>query len=212
MCGRYGITVSAADIREAFDVDVPGEYRERFNAAPQQELPVILDAEDDHVTMARWGLLPSWKDEPDEGFINARSETVQDKPSFKKAYTSQRCAVPATGFYEWNDGTPYWFHPEGTAVFAFAGLWNIWGDNDTSIRSYTIMTQDANDDVSPVHDRMPVLLRSEDTRNWLQGGEIDHFTDTDITLRSHAVGTAVNDPVNDYPGLIDPVTDLDDFT
>lgn len=214
MCGRYGLTISADDVQVAFDLrNVTDEYEKRYNAAPDQRLPVILDAGEDELTMARWGLVPSWQDEPGSGYVNARSETVHEKDAFRDSYSSRRCLVPASGFFEWTDtGVPYYFSSE--EVFAFAGLWDIWADNEQSLRTFTILTTDADDTVGVVHDRMPLVLPVETARDWLDTGTtVDDVeaAGSSCELESRAVSRAVNDTGNDDPGVIEPVTDLHSF-
>ncbi len=173
MCGRYTLTVPVDRLAAEFDLDeVRGEPTANFNVAPTQEVAAIL-AENGgrRLEMLRWGLVPSWADDPGIGarMINARSETAPEKPSFRGAFRRRRCLIPADGFYEWKreEGgkQPYYIHMNDGRPFAFAGLWESW--NDGEIRSCTILTTSANELVGEVHERMPVILPAEERDAWL---------------------------------------------
>ncbi|WP_323674562.1 SOS response-associated peptidase [Halorubellus sp. PRR65] len=258
MCGRYTLTVDAGDLAERFGVDVPERYEPRYNAAPRQSLPVIrtsVDVDDEHaqtgsstssvatdaptspardreLAFHEWGLVPSWVDEPDDANhpINARSETVREKRSFREAFARRRCLVPADGFYEWTDRgggkQPYRVTLDDESVFAMAGLHEVWegevaqsslaafgadGDDDDRrrrVESFTVLTTDPNDAVADLHHRMAVVLHPDDEATWLHGDPDDAaalLEPYDGTMRSYPVSTAVNDPANESPGLLDAV-------
>ena len=144
-------------------------FAPRYDAAPTQSLPVILDEDPHHIAMLRWGLIPSWAKSPDVGYkmINARAETLAEKPSFRSAFKSRRCLVLADGFYEWPktgaEKTPLRITLASGLPFAFAGLWDCWqSPADESVRTFTIITTTPNELMSRFHHRMPVILRPED--------------------------------------------------
>ena len=217
MCGRY--TLRAIDrIRiklagaEQLELDDLDDIAPRFNIAPGQEVLAILDLEHQiTVKLLLWGLIPSWSNEP-KGFINARGETLQEKPSFSESFQRRRCLIPADGFYEWKRTgrarQAFFFQMKNEAPFAFAGLWDEWRKDGVSIKSCAIVTTGANELLGPVHDRMPVILPEESWRFWL-----DPRTPAAELLRmlvpfpahamkSHPVSSNVNSPTIDNDDLI----------
>lgn len=173
MCGRYTLTSPIDRLIDEFGLaGADGDLHPNFNVAPTQEVAAVV-AENGvrRLEMLRWGLVPSWADDPGIGarMINARSETAPEKPSFRGAFRRRRCLIPADGFYEWKreEGgkQPFYIHMGDGRPFAFAGLWESW--NDGEIRSCTILTTSANDLVGPVHERMPVILPAGDRDAWL---------------------------------------------
>lgn len=228
MCGRYSLFVPPDDLEGRFGVTFEHEYEPRYNAAPGQHLPVIRDDSPSALTLSRWGLVPSWADEANTNLINARAETVSEKPAFRDAYRKRRCLVPADGFYEWtetgNGKQPYRITQTDGTPFAMAGLWETWtpeqtqtelGDftdaNDGSARSeelvtFTILTREPNDTVSEYHDRMAVILDRDEESSWLDGAPVEDLEPTpEDTLCAYPVSTAVNSPSNDSPTLVDEV-------
>ncbi len=175
MCGRFQISKFEDDIQIRFHVDVEKEWlRQIFNAAPMMHLPVITGEEPGKLRFFRWGLVPFWAKDPGIGnkLINARAETIIEKPSFRSAFRSKRCLVPANGFYEWKREAgkklPYRFYLENEELFAFAGLWDCWKDQEGKLlHTFTIITTTPNELMKPVHDRMPVILEPEVEAYWL---------------------------------------------
>src|ERR671916_3384872 len=163
MCGRYTLSTPAGRLAEEFRLDDAVEIPPSYNVAPTQQVATVLEEEGRHLEMLRWGLVPSWADDPGIGarMINARSETAAEKPSFRSAFRERRCLIPADGFYEWKreNGAkqPYYFHMQEGRPFAFAGLWESW-NREGEIRSCAILTTQANDVVGEIHERMPVIL------------------------------------------------------
>ena len=234
MCGRYSLFAPAAEIASRFDARFTFEFEERYNAAPGQSLPVITDADPDSIQRMEWGLIPSWADSrTDHGYINARAETLAEKRSFVDAYESRRCLVPADGFYEWveEDGgkQPYRVALPDDGLFAMAGLYERWeppqrqtglgefgttggtgdeGGQDEVIETFTIVTTEPNDTIADLHHRMAVILDADEESQWLTGdretaaGLLDPYDDA---MRTYPVSTAVNDPSNDSPGIIEKV-------
>jgi putative SOS response-associated peptidase YedK len=218
MCGRYTLAANADELVEAFDVPPPTfELRPRYNVAPTQVVPVV--AEDRHgrrMGRLTWGLVPAWADEPGPGIINARAESVAEKPSFREAFERRRCLVPADGFYEWKkEGgakVPYWIHSADGGILSFAGIWERWSRPGAEPRhTFAILTTDASEDVAWIHDRMPVVVAPADRRRWLARSSDPRALLGLLqpapagTLVSHAVSTRVNRPSEDDAALIEPV-------
>lgn len=173
-----------------------------------------------NLRLMRWGLVPAWAKEASIGhrMINARAETVAEKPSFRRAFESRRCLAPADGFYEWRklEGSrakiPMRFVLKSREPFAFAGLWDIWRKPDSGeLRSFTIITTAANELLRPIHDRMPVILRPEDEEKWLDPGlsdpnRLSSFLKTYPAeeMEAYEVSTRVNSPKNDDPACLTP--------
>lgn len=221
MCGRFTLTQSAEAIAAAFDLDEMPAFVPGYNIAPSQPVPVIrADASQHrHFDYLYWGLIPSWAKDPAIGsrLINARSETVTEKPSFRTAFKRRRCLIAADGFYEWqrSEGKrqPFYFHLNDRRVFGFAGLWEHWqSPSGDELQTCTILTTAANQEMQPIHDRMPVILHPEDYALWLNPGvqsgdrlfsllrpydegELDYYP----------VSTQVNSPRNDSPACIAPL-------
>jgi len=220
MCGRYRLARKKEILAEYFDAGDDVDWAPRYNVAPSQDVPVIRqDATKPirSVSLMRWGLIPWWAKDAKAGFkmINARAESVAEKPAFREPLQSRRCLIPADGFFEWakegNAKSPYCFARADDAVFAFAGLWDRWKSPDGALlHSCSIITTTANALVSGTHDRMPVILERENYDLWLDPG----FTKTDPVLdflkplrpeamRSWRVSTRVNSVLNDDAACIE---------
>jgi putative SOS response-associated peptidase YedK len=222
MCGRYTLTAPGEVIADVFGLEAAPELAPRYNIAPGQDAPVVRPAAGHRrLDAMRWGLVPSWASDPAVGnkSINARAESLAEKPSFRDSFAARRCLVPADGFYEWRaEGTrrktPYHLRPATGQVIAFAGLWDFWrsAPDATPLWTYTIVTTDASEDLRDLHDRMPVVLRPADWTRWLDGAT--PVADLRALLRPAATGffgpRAVSDRVgsvaNDDPSLLDPAT------
>lgn len=218
MCGRYSISADPEKLAERFNVAVPEEVAQpHYNAAPTQELPVLIDDGKRHIELLRWGLIPRWAKDASIGnkMINARAESVAEKPGFRDAFERRRCLVLADGFFEWQKAAggkqPIRFTLESGEPFALAGLWERWKRPDgEELRTFTIITTTANELVRPTHDRMPVMLLPETEQLWLDqqaGPEVwrDLLRPYPADLMtSYAVSKAVNSPSNDSPEIIVP--------
>lgn len=218
MCGRYTITIDADSVREDLGiVQMPADFTPRFNVAPTQPIAVVADADTRAAEWMRWGLIPSWAKDPSIGskLINARAETVNEKPSFRAAFAKRRCLILADGFYEWQKGAgamgrsqPYYFRREDGKPFAFAGLWEFWKSPEGEpIRSATIITTAANDLVRPVHERMPVMLSGDSLWAWLEGASESELLALlkpypPEQMMRFPVSPMVNRPEYDRPDLI----------
>jgi putative SOS response-associated peptidase YedK len=225
MCGRYTLTVPLSNLVDAFDVPPPDfDYLPRYNIAPTQEAPVIAQGEKGRrMGLLRWGLVPSWAKDPRMGsrLINARSETVARKPSFRSAFRSRRCLIPADGFYEWKregEGTggrqgkvPFWIHLDTGEPITFAGLWERWvSEGSTPLFTFTILTTEAAPGIAHIHPRMPVILEAEEREIWLDPERETEDLERVLrpfrspVLQAHPVSTLVNSPRNDTPACIEP--------
>lgn len=222
MCGRFTLTVDAHQIREAFPwISVEEDIQPRYNIAPSQPLAVVPNDGKYRLDYFVWGLIPSWAKDPAIGnrMINARGETVDQKPSFRAAFRRRRCLIMADGFYEWKKApgqrskTPTYIKMKDGKPFAFAGLWENWQAPDGSnILSCTIITTEPNDLIKDIHNRMPVILPENAYANWLQPGESEAeqlkpllipFASDKLT--AFPVSTLVNNPANESPSCILPV-------
>ena len=176
MCGRYTITTPVDALRRLFQFKNLPNLEPRWNVAPTQAAPVVRETPAGReLRMLRWGLIPAWAKDASIGArcINARADTVTEKPAFRSAFRMRRCLVPADGFFEWraenNANQPYRIVLHGGATVAFAGLWEQWKAPSETIESFTIVTTVANDALRPLHHRMPAILAPEDYAPWLGG-------------------------------------------
>jgi putative SOS response-associated peptidase YedK len=222
MCGRFTLTVNPAELKDTFsDYNFPAMFAPRFNIAPTQ--PVLAIPNDDKFTadFFIWGLIPMWAKDPEIGnrLINARGETLAEKPSFRGSYRHKRCLILADGFYEWKafggrkTKTPYYIHMQDRKPFAMAGLWDHWESPDgSSIKSCTIITTTPNELMGAIHDRMPVILHSRDYAKWLDPSPqtpeslqplIKPFPADAMT--AYPVSTLVNKATSDVPEMVVPV-------
>lgn len=226
MCGRYSVAPepNARAIAEVFDATVFETVPVRYNIAPSQTAPVVrLSVEGEReLVMLRWGLVPSWAKDLKVGFsnINARSETIATKASFKDAFAKRRCLVPATGFYEWRTEVrerdlfgeptstvkqPYNIVPTAGALFAMAGIWERWHD----IETFCVITTEATPSLEAIHERMPVILPSESWTPWLDPDapteRLERLLRPYAAMRYYPVSSAVGSPRNDDPSLIAPL-------
>jgi putative SOS response-associated peptidase YedK len=212
MCGRFTLRnldrIKVARI-DWYDLH---NFVPRYNVAPTQPvLTVVQHASTREARFDQWGLIPSWSKEP-KGFINARVETIDEKPSFKESFEKRRCLILADGFYEWERNgkisQPYYFQMKDQAPFAFAGIWDRWQFENHSITSCAIVTTTANELLAEIHTRMPVILRNESYDLWLN--EDSRSADLKDLLvpfpsgemMSHAVSYEVNDAKIDHDGLL----------
>jgi putative SOS response-associated peptidase YedK len=256
MCGRYDLNAIAVELAARFGATLRGVsgdggkggespgatsylnlgWRPRYNIAPGQHNPVVVRDASGHnqLELMQWGLVPAWSREPKVAYstINARAETVASKPAFRKPLATQRCLIPATGYFEWaqtsqgkqpyriglrSDGAQGTKAPEGLdEIFAFAGLYDIWeGPGGRELQSYAIVTTRANDALSAIHSRMPVILPSGVEGEWLDGDYEDIEKLLSLLqpypgegMTAYPVSRLVNSPMNDRPELIEPLTRL----
>ena len=221
MCGRYFIVMTPATMRERFGYPEMPNFPPRYNVAPTQPIPLmrIWEGKKQFVLM-RWGLLPSWVKDPKTFtlLINARGDTVNEKPAFKNAMKRRRCLIPADGFYEWKrDGTtkrPYLIRMKGSQPFAFAGLWETWvGPNGEELDTAAMITTDANAVLAPIHHRMPVILPPDKFEMWLDCANVSPAAAAALLVPAPAaameafeISPAVNRVANDGPEIQQPYT------
>ena len=221
MCGRFSNDAKPEQIEKEFKIGKlnPKLFTPRYNIAPTQMIPVVLEQSGERVIESlRWGLIPSWSKDESIGskMINARAETLAEKPSFRDAFKKHRCIIPASGFYEWQKQSkgakqPFYFRMKDKDVFGFAGLYEQWLDKETGeqIETFTIITTEANKVLEPIHERMPVILKSKDYDQWLDAKEKDTSELQKLLapypseeMKSYAVSKSVNSPSKDSPELI----------
>ena len=236
MCGRYVSVSSPSLLAERLHVDeVRAEDTEpNYNVTPRTEVPIVAETKD-HVRVldrVRWGLVPSWAKDLSMGdrLINARSEGIETKPAYRRAFEKRRCLIPADGFYEWRalpgptkkkQKQPYFIARADREPMAFAGLYEVWRDRSDPdaewIRSCAIVTTDANEKLAPIHDRMPVVLPETAWGEWLDPDNHDTAKLTRLLVPApsddflcYAVSKLVNKPENQGSELLDPVAEIDD--
>ncbi|HSG31292.1 MAG TPA: SOS response-associated peptidase [Thermodesulfobacteriota bacterium] len=221
MCGRFTLFDNAEKIEDEFEVEIqPDLCAKSYNIAPSQDCLVILTDEDRRVcTQMRWGLVPFWAKDSKIGYkmINARAETVDEKPSYKKPLKDRRCLVITNGFYEWKkEGaktkTPYFIRLKNKRPFTFAGLWDRWDKEGEQMRTFTIITTDANEMMAQIHDRMPVILSGEGRYKWLDPDIKDAAELKQLLvpypseeMEAWPISTIVNSPRNNGTECIEPV-------
>jgi putative SOS response-associated peptidase YedK len=225
MCGRFTLTQSAKQLAKHFQLEEEPQFVPGYNIAPSQPVPVIRagKAVQRQFDYLYWGLIPSWSKDPTIGarLINARSETVTEKPSFRAAFKRRRCLIAADGFYEWQQGAkktgtkkqPFYFQLQDHQPFGFAGLWEIWHSPEgDEVESCTILTAPANEQMQPIHNRMPVILSPDDYDLWLDPNvqSPDRILPLlrpypDEQMQHYPVSTLVNSPSNDSPDCIVPL-------
>ncbi len=223
MCGRFTLTISPEELAAAFPwlTLPPGSYAapRRYNIAPGQPVAVTVNDGENQLDYFLWGLVPFWSKDPRRGFINARAETLAEKPSFKAAYRYRRCLIFADGFYEWQHlpgekaKHPYFIRLKGGRTFAFAGLWERWQSPDGSeLLTCAIITTRPNEVLRPIHNRMPVILPEGAYTQWLSPGEAAPARLQPLLqpyppnqMEAYPVSTRVNNPANDAPDCIAPL-------
>ncbi len=223
MCGRYNLSSPPDLVARLFHATNLFEWSPRYNIAPTQLAPVVRMSEgpttsERRIDLLRWGLVPNWAKDETIGnrLINARAESAAEKPAFRKAFRSRRCVIPADGFYEWKETAgkkqPYYIHSASNVPFAFAGLWERWEKGAEPLETFTILTTDASSSIRAIHDRMPVILPTEEAvTRWLDPAH-DALEDLalllaaapDDMLEAMPISTYVNSPRNEGPECIEP--------
>ncbi|MCL4506942.1 MAG: SOS response-associated peptidase [Chloroflexi bacterium] len=221
MCGRFTVTVDPEELMERFHLQAADEMpAPRYNVAPTQNVPVVLNESPTRLSTVQWGLIPPWAKDPAIGaqMINARAETVPEKPAFRAAFKKRRCLVLADGFYEWRKEddvktkTPMLVRLKSGEPFAMAGLWELWTSPDgRTRRTCTIITTNPNELVAPIHNRMPVILPRYMESDWLDDS-IGPLALAALLrpypadeMQAFAVSRRVNAPANDDSDLVQPV-------
>lgn len=222
MCGRFVLTANKDELGEAFPTfSFPDDLPKRYNIAPTQPVLVLKNTPTPIAEFVYWGLIPSWSKDSKfaSKLINARSETVSEKPSFKAAIKRRRCLIPASGYYEWitqgdsKAKQPYYIYPHSKSPLALAGLWEIWHSPEgDEIHSCTILTTQANEFTAPLHHRMPVILEGASQGLWLESDEKDPrifdnmlVPNETVKMEAHPVSREVNSPSNDRSSCTEPI-------
>jgi putative SOS response-associated peptidase YedK len=214
MCGRFALYSSFAAIKEYADILFEtGKIDPNYNIAPGQIIPTIVKNRDGNLLEpARWGLVPFWAKDPKIGYkmINARAETVAEKPSYRAAFKYRRCLIPANGFYEWRkpDKQPFFVHLKDRELFTFAGIWEDWSSDDGSqIRTCSIITTEPNEIMGQIHNRMPVILPRQKEMDWLSNNNknellalLQPYDSEEMSM--YEISKAVNSPKNNGQELL----------
>jgi putative SOS response-associated peptidase YedK len=215
MCGRFSLTANEAELNLRFELEGgTAPYVPRYNGAPSQPLAVITNENPRKLSYHRWGLIPPWAKDISIGnkMINARAETITEKPSFRTPLFSKRCLVPADGFYEWQQDSgkqPYRIFVKNNPIFSMAGLWEKWKSPDgTIIESFNIITTEANSFMQPIHNRMPVILKPGDEKKWLESCDKEEILSLlkqypSDEMDAYPVSKLVNSPRNDVPEILE---------
>jgi putative SOS response-associated peptidase YedK len=216
MCGRYTLRTPAEELARKFGASKAPKVSPRYNLAPSQGvLAVTNGAGGRELSLLLWGLIPSWSRDG-RGFINARAETIEEKPSFRDSFRKRPCLIPADGFFEWGkrgkEKRPFFFQLEGGRPFAFAGVWDEWSGEGVTVPSCAIITTKPNEVLRPVHDRMPVILGEGDYDLWLDAGPEKQDLRLGLLrpypageMDCYPVGTLVNGPHHEGARLITPL-------
>ena len=221
MCGRFTLQTPEAQIRKAFNLQITEQLSlsPRYNIAPSQNVPIIRDTEDGHeMTLTQWGLVPHWSKESKTKYstINARIETVAEKPTYRTPFKSRRCLIPADGFYEWKvingHKIPHYIRMRTGSVFASAGIWDRWEGEGASLDSCSIIVMPANEVMKPIHERMPAIIAPAHYDLWLDPritdkDEIMKFLNSapSSQLKFYPISPWVNSPKHDDDCCIQPV-------
>ena len=220
MCGRFTLQTPESKIREAFNLPIGDKLglSPRYNIAPSQDIPIIRGTENGpELAMAHWGLVPHWSKEPTTKYstINARIETVAEKPTYRTSFKSRRCLIPADGFYEWKvingHKIPYYIHMQKGGVFAFAGIWDRWEAEGKTLDSFSIIVMPANEVMKPIHERMPAIIAPSHYDLWLdqrmtEKDEIMGYLNSapSSSLKFYPISPWVNSPQHDDERCIRP--------
>jgi len=221
MCGRFVMISDLSALEEAFDIQaVSADVKPSYNIAPGSEVVALVHDRVNRLVSFRWGLIPAWAKNPtiEKGIINARAETVAEKPSFRDSFKKRRCLVLANGYYEWKkvgkNKLPHYVYPVSERPFGFAGLYDTWRSKDGgTLSTCTIITTEPNELLRPLHDRMPVIVPKDRESLWLDdsvAGEKSLLSmlraSVSEVLEIREVSTLVNSPLNDVPECIQPLS------
>lgn len=218
MCGRFAlINADKKNIKKRFSLKkVPKDLKPHYNISPSQKISVILNDNPDELKMVKWGLIPHWAKEENTKYsmINARAETITEKPAYRGPIQKHRCLILADTFYEWQQDPeqkkPYRFMMKDESIFAFAGIWDVWEKGNEKIETCSIVTTAANNFMKPFHERMPVILPQEFENKWLANIDISEVkdilkTNDDKLMVAYEISRMINSPFNDLPEVLNPV-------
>ena len=217
MCGRYQTTKEAQEIERIFEIKINKKiYKKSYNAAPSQNLPIIANNDPSQVQFFRWGLIPVWAKDQNIGYkmINARIETISEKPTFKNLVNKKRCLVITDGYFEWmktKEGKqPFRICLKDKSLFAYAGLWSEWQNpNEEIIPTFTIITTEAHKSIEHIHNRMPVMLNVLEAKRWIlneiESKDLLSSTIKEKQLINYPVSKKVSSPANNTQDLVEPI-------
>lgn len=221
MCGRYSITqIEEQKLKERFCFKkIPANLKPRYNVAPSQDVPVILNESPEELTFVRWGLIPHWAKEENTQYsmINAKAETITEKPAYRGPIKKRRCLIIADSFFEWKKTNgkkqPFRIMLKDESLFTFAGIWDCWEKDGEVIQSCSIITTSPNELTKSIHDRMPVILPRDEEKKWLSdidlGEAVALLRPYDAkTMEAYEISTLVNSPSNDILGVIKSVASV----
>lgn len=213
MPGRYTLTATKETIEARFNVRMPFDWKPRYNIAPCQEVPIVTNESPGEVTLAKWGLVPSWSETQNGAhkLINARSETISRLKIFKDLFKTRRCLILADGYYEWQQLTSikqaYYIHINDRKPFAFAGLWDTWTDkiSGQELTTFTLITTEPNELIFPIHNRMGVILTADNEKRWLGNADSSLLGQYRANLmNAYMVGKMCGSVKNDRPECLMP--------
>lgn len=212
MCGRVTVIASKKELEEYYHAGFSGVFGPTYNGAPSQYFPILRNTDPREIKLARWGFLPKWmREKRPQGFINSKAETIFEKPAFKHAIKTQRCLIPASGFFEWQKETktPYYIRAKGRKLFSFAGLWEEFeNEKKKKLLTYSIITTSSASRLRGIHERMPVILDRKNEALWLgseNNKEIADLMKPYDDLEFYAISKLVNSPVNNDPKILRPL-------
>ena len=212
MCGRFTLNSGRDELADHYGLAGVPAFTGGYNIAPSAWVPVVrLGQEEEReqerkAAVCHWGFIPHWVRDPGLTPINARAETLTDKPYFREAFRQRRCLVPATGYYEWRlergVKQPYLIRVKGVALFSFAGLWSSWQGPDGPLESFAVITTAAGEDLAHIHHRMPVIIGPDHYGTWLEAGGRELLRPCAMAMEAHPVSRQVNNPRNQGEALV----------
>ena len=209
MCGRFVLQSDKTRLADHYGLTAIPAFTGSYNIAPSAEIPVIRYHPDREPAVCHWGFIPHWVKEPVLKPINARVETLTEKPYFRDAFRQRRCLIPANGYYEWRVEAgrkqPYFIRMKGADLFSFAGLWSSWQGPDGPVESCVIITTAAKEELVEIHDRMPAIIEPDNYDAWLDAGNQDLLKACAAEMEAYPVSNRVNNPRNQGESLIQPL-------
>ena len=209
MCGRFVLHSDKHRLADHYGLTAVPAFTGSYNITPSAEIPVIRYHPDRELAVCHWGFIPHWVKEPVLKPINARAETLTEKPYFRDAFRQRRCLIPANGYYEWQVEAgrkqPYFIRMKGADLFSFAGLWSSWQGPDGPVESCAIITTAAKEELVEIHDRMPAIIEPDNYDTWLNKGDEDLLKPCAAGMEAFPVSSQVNNPRNQGEALIQPL-------
>jgi putative SOS response-associated peptidase YedK len=209
MCGRFAFWSDKNNILDHYELEDTSEYYTGYNVTPSYEIAVIRNQDSKELANCHWGLIPHWAKDTKIKPVNTRSDGVATKPFFRDSFKKRRCLIPANGYYEWSVSNgkkqPYFIHLEDSKLFSFAGIWSSWDTPEKTIESCAIITTNSNQYLSKVHDRMPVIISSNEYDTWLDKGGEEMLKPYTGMMQAYPISNRVNSPKSQGPELIQPL-------